>query len=431
MTNDFPTSSDNEVDHLDQLNTFMIISLLILTSSVIVDSLLHRDLFRDRIHIQVTFWLAITIQQLRAASTYKMTTTTDVMMHTIFASSIVSITYAYFLQRWPKLMDSPDYSKLLAPSLTLTLYYELFAPYKILGHNQWAIALLFFLSLSAWKWFSIQNHQNIFIPVTARTGYQNKPQESQWKNWTRSQVLLWISDLETEWGSTVYYQLAPQRITGCVLNCLTLQDLRSMGVSYGDAHRLIHHIHLLVSKYRDSSQFASDQSDYVDKFLDEIYHKQPIRSYAHEMDNLNEEAVERTSDVMKDRLGLELPTIRRMSINKVAEESCLVDHCHSPEDIGNFSTNIPDTTFSGKENHTIRSPFPDILDELPEHIQEIAKSKPDVFQAFWRSYQMKRKPSGEFLPLMGGNESSVGTLCSDDEETTSLLRKRNRIQKDP
>jgi hypothetical protein len=90
---------------------------LIATCSVLIDLTFRRELYRDRIWTQITLWLSVSLQDMIARR---------YCFNGIFAMSIISCTYAVLLLRWSYFLGASDYTRLLAPSLLITLFCDTF-----------------------------------------------------------------------------------------------------------------------------------------------------------------------------------------------------------------------------------------------------------------------------------------------------------------
>jgi hypothetical protein len=423
-------------------------AVLMTTSSVLIDATFRRELYRDRIWMQIILWLAVSMSLQE--------TSFGLWIHGIFFCSILSCIYMVLVLRWSFLWSVPDYTRLLAPSLLITLYYDAYLQSEHSSNISWVIFLLIFVSLASWQWYSNQRQQRrqslVGMPVVTSTVNLSTMNldECHWNQWTRSQVLQWISNLDDDWRSTVCSLLAPEGITGSVLKGMTTDDLRSMGVSYGDARRLVNHIHQLISTYPDRNQSSGGhQEDILQGWLgDELpqvstYPDQPVKSFMHETEGFNEETIQKAKDLMKERFGFELPEIRVTNPEEALESNIggstrgSQERSDDGEDLG---PPIGDTARTTREELSdvaqTASPL-DLLSALPEHIREIAIRKPELVKALWTTHQLQSKDRPapdperarrliqEAMPTMSvDTETTIPNDYEDDEETTSLLRKR-------
>ncbi|KAI2503021.1 hypothetical protein MHU86_11448 [Fragilaria crotonensis] len=412
-------------------------AILMATSSVLIDATFRRELYRDRIWTQVILWLAVSLQ----------TPSAELLVHGVFAAAICSCAYTVLLLKWSILLDAPDYTRLLGLSLLITLYWDACLPTESPRGNHWMAFLLIFASLASWLWYSNQRRRQrqhlVGMPLVTSTVNLSTTNldECLWNQWTRSQVLQWIATLDDNWRSTVCCHLAPEAVTGSVLKGMTAEDLRSMGVSYGDARRLVNHIDGLISRYPERNQFCAEpQGDILKDWLGDdspdvsIYQHQPPKSFMHETEALDEDVIKKANDMMKEKYGFELPEIRRKIPTEQFEFRDLAEHALPPT--------TETTTIAEDEAPTSAAPLTGLLASLPEHIREIAERKPELLQALWTAHQLERedRPAPDPVRIrrliqdsVSARSNAVETITQnehqDDEETTGLLRKRTRNPK--
>ena len=417
--------------------------VLMATSSVLIDATFRRELYRDRIWTQVILWLAASLQ----------TPSADVLVHGVFASSIFSCAYTVLLLKWSILLDTPDYTRLLGLSLLLTLYWDSCIPSESPKRNRWMAFLLISASLASWQWYL--NHrrrqrQNLVgMPLVTSTVNLSSTNldECHWNQWTQSQVLQWITNLDDNWRSSVCCHLAPEAVTGSTLKGMTVDDLRSMGVCYGDARRLVNQINSLISRYPDRNQFCAEPvGDILKDWLGDnspdvpTFQHQPPKSYMHEREALNEDVIKKANDLMKEKYGFELPEIRRTSPIEPFEFGTSGAQEISHHDV--FPSAKETTMIPEEEAPTSVAPSPGLLASLPEHIREIAERKPELLHALWTAHQLERedRPAPDPIRIRRLIQDSVSARSNameiitqnedhDDEETTGLLRKRTRNPK--
>ncbi|KAI2503023.1 hypothetical protein MHU86_11450 [Fragilaria crotonensis] len=223
--------------------------------------------------------------------------------------------------------------------------------------------------------------------------------ECHWNQWTRSQVLQWIATLDDNWRSSVCWHLAPEAVTRSVLKGMTADDLKSMGVSYGDARRLVNHRKGLISRYPERNQFCAEpQGDILKDWLGDdspdvsMYQHQPPKSFVHETEALDEDVIKKANDLIDERkYGFELPEIRRtipmekfeFDTTSAQETGELAEHAFPPT--------TETTTIAEDEAPTSAAPLTGLLASLPEHIREIAERKPELLQALWTAHQLERE----------------------------------------
>ena len=416
---------------------------LIATCSVLIDLSFRRDLYRDRIWTQIILWLTLSMQDSSSSQA--------LLLHGIFALSIISCTYAVLLLRWSSFLGASDYTRLLAPSLLVTLFCDSFRQAENLGNNCWVIFLLIFTGLSAWVWYSNQRLQQrqslVGMPVVTSTVNlaSTNVDEFHWNQWTRSQVLHWIASLDDEWRYSVCRALAPECITGSVLKGMTTDDLRSMGISYGDARRLVDHIDLLTSKYPNRNLCSVHGEHQQDLFQDWLgddltptttYIHQPPKSFMNDEEVLNDDVVARAKAVMKERFGFELPDIR--STTAIEAESGASGPSQVIEGIEDANPSTDKPVAAAPEKYSpLSTPPTELLSSLPDHIREIAVRKPELLTALWTTHQLQSKirtvPDPDRIKRLiqesiperfDAVETIIPNVHHDEEETTALLRKR-------
>lgn len=419
---------------------------LIATCSVLIDLTFRRELYRDRIWTQIILWLTLSLQEKSSSQA--------LLLHGIFALSIISCTYAVLLLRWSYFLGASDYTRLFAPSLLITLFWDSFRQSEnfVGSLHCWIIFLLTFSGLAAWMWYSNQRFQQrqslVGMPVVTSTVNLASVNldEFHWNQWTRSQVLHWISSLNDEWRYSVCRELAPEGITGSVLKGMTTDDLRSMGLSYGDARRLVDQIHLLTSKYPDRNLCSDSGEKQRDLFQDWLgddvtetttYTHQPPKSFMNDEEVLNEESVTRAKAVMKERFGFELPDLR--STTSIETEIGAAGPSQVSMEVEDAKPSIEETDVVAEKelSHLLTPPPLEILSALPDHIREIAIRKPELLTALWTTHQLQSKnrnvPDPDRIKLLiqesipvrfDAVETIIPNVHHDEEETTALLRKR-------
>ena len=351
------------------------------------------------------------------------------------------------------MLDTPDYTRLLGLSALMTLYLDASLLLDIPGRNNWMAFLFIFASLASWLWYS--NHRRrqrqslVGMPVVTSTANLSSANldECHWNQWTRSQVLQWIANLDDEWRFRVCSLLAPEAITGSILKGMTTDDLRSMGLSYGDARRLVNHINDLISRYPDRNQSCSEQHvDVLQNWLGDdspdvsSYHHRPPMSFMHETEALDDDVIKKANDLMKEKYGFELPEIRRTLPKTEQPEFGLSGAREVMGEDENVLSSVGESAMTvEEESSTSSAPLPGLLASLPEHIREIAERKPELLQALWTAHQLERadRPAPDpdkirrlFQDSVHARSNTLETVTlseyQEDEETTGLLRKRTR-----
>jgi len=333
--------------------------------------------------------------------------------------------------------------------------------------------------------------------------------ESQWYTWNVSQTWNWISKVlekteDDEDVAFVLQLLALQRIRGDVLDTLNNHQLvETLHVPYGPATHLSQAIERLTRQYprprsamNDTGLSFGDGAPLTDRAPDWLtLHDQEYNNWVHprsyvkkvfdgntdtgnqssdqqsfqqEVPAFDPDQEERLAKLMKERYGLELPTIRTstkqphgsghaaprpevgasnmppLSAPKnssapsvdpadkteswplLSDVSQHVGQPLQPQDPGN---NTPYTDRSDSQ----AAPIPPVLlAQMPPNVREIAQRRPDLVQqllAQRQQLQQERRPA----PLDGGMAPSMvieeeGELDGnlEDDETTSLIQRRPR-----
>lgn len=368
----------------------MLPAVLLAIAGVLVDATFRSDAYRDRIWAQIVLWLATSLQQVSEDNAG----ITMILSHGAFFLSVVSAGYqAYLVQcRFSALSDSfrADYTRFLAPSMVLPLLFSWFCLIPPLDDlkSAWIRCFMLYcltlISLCGWRWTTLRRRrvrQDLIgmptvesIPVFSSS---RSLEERSWVDWSPSEVLAWINSLQGDDWSSVCSQLAPERIPGSVLDTLTINELRSVGLPYGQASLLVDKISELTTQYpsmRQADRYTNQKQE--EQEVDEWFNdnrpspssqmQQTLRSNASvegrqaqtanltafpasaghstafpasgEMipGELNEETIQKAKDLFREQFGIELPEIKLRPA--VANGPSVSDEA------GQYSEDMPPTT---------------------------------------------------------------------------------------
>ena len=252
--------------------------------------------------------------------------------------------------------------------------------------------------------------------------------EHNWYEWSPEQFMKWISNMEDKSslspsqnynnsmsiGNDISRKLASECLHGACLEHLTLTDLRSFGLSYGDAFWLKEEIRTLIHKY-DGGPYRRNQERYRqyqqnDNHLDEINHElnlgQPASrshmtsSKIDEDIEFNPEIISKAQNIMSERFGLSLPEAKSMANGNENHEGENDDEHqlqHEPKEqqSSHAQSNYPinPSVHSTKGESLIP---PDVLNSIPPNIQDIVRRRPDLVRQLMKSNNadfMERKPT--------------------------------------
>jgi hypothetical protein len=426
--------------------------LLIATASVLLDQSFRKELVRDRLSCQVWLWLAVSL----SPPSEEQHVLFHAWVHAVIFSNILSTVASWKLTSWEPLGRLLAPSAWITMTITLALpngassdasesmgvYLLSFA---VLWASQWHMQR---------KKRIGQTLQG--IPSTRsdvcmqRFGLKAAPpDEREWINWRQSQVLQWMSaTLDDEDANIVTSVLAPERIPGSILETLSVQQLLQLNVPYGPACLLSRHIERLVrthppqrtttsgvyvsssprasaipaGRYERASvpnldeeesipeplldwltlhdqQYNHPKSDHASRpntFPIKSYHADPVtESFTFE----GSEQQRRMEDMMMERYGLELPKLRtpnEMQASPAKDEyppAATFNYARAPASAPvappakDPLAPVPIT----KEDVMAAIP-PLIFNQMPPHIQEIAKRNPDLVQQLMGATEQETIP---------------------------------------
>ena len=248
-----------------------------------------------------------------------------------------------------------------------------------------------------------------------------------WYEWTPSQVIAWASDLPDVSLRYVTDVLEPERIDGASLEVLTLSDLRSFGMPYGDAVRLRSYIMKLMMQHgggrtrREEERFMrygpctapqmhnfSNTEQWLDptkKDFGECAHKEFIgetddsypQPQTEDYDPINTRNSSVTAQkLFADRFGMNLPELRtnlRSSPDISApdqEKSDLI---------------CPTMSVLSKPPVTTAGGVGALLSAMPPEVRDAASRHPDLLQVLLEKKRSAQRANGygllEKVQLLG------------------------------
>jgi len=346
--------------------------------SVLIDTTYRSDLYQERIWIQLILWMI---------SSLNVYDTVHNQLAGLFAASIASSCFqgSYRIYYWEEMHC--DFTRLFALSMLPSILYDVLSPGASLSNENYFYSIFAcFLMLSIVMWYNSKRQQRLIAN-------RFLPDESKWLSWTRSDVLYWVSSLDQNWKDTTCPALAPERILGNCLQDLTISDLRSIRIPYGDAQRLVEYIQVrLVSKYpnprrKQASPNEEEEEDILQTWLGKGSEKhqevvlssfQSDPSFLLELNDgenptTKETIQDRAKSVMKERLGFSLPDLKEQPRPKTWQQPNTVKvKNHDNPIFEQSNTDEPDVNIPN-----------DIISSMPEHIREIASRNPALLQQIW------------------------------------------------
>jgi hypothetical protein len=300
---------------------------------------------------------------------------------------------------------------------------------------------------------------------------------SQWCTWKASTTLRWISQVflwEEDDDTVVIQQLASHRIHGALLDTLTISQLLALQVPYGPACRLAHAIETELlrphPKPREAQTVVTErepplQSDFLSSYDQEYNNEysndqktsfrmqpmQPINSdsvnhstnqYRTEKPSIRPEEEERMGAIMKERFGLELPQFNvdkssdlppKESISHPLMEDRKPPTPYFTKTAPPFPAPVAAATASkdmssyqavAEPQKSAEGMPPGLLDQMPSHIKDIAKRRPDLVRQLLQNQSLEQQQQ----PLLSSltEEGEQEAEDADDDETTQLIRRKSR-----
>lgn len=289
--------------------------------------------------------------------------------------------------------------------------------------------------------------------------------ESRWYSWDEDQTWDWLvrfieNHNENGLATRILSLLAPHRLKGAVLDSLSVEHLvQIFQVPYGPAVLIGREIATLMQRYPKPYTYdnpigmngAASPYSWIDAHDRE--YNQPSRpsqttdsatkesgensdDLAHKESSvlpmMDPEQEERIATVMKERYGLELPTIRTSTRVKDTESSQKVSIIMEEEDTRIIQPNSTPLALPRNSEHSMsrqrprddpHSTLSNIMGQMPPNIREIAQRRPDLLQALLTQKQQQ-------VRSMQGEMSTVLETEGEDpeDETTSLIQRRPRTK---
>jgi hypothetical protein len=415
----------------------LIPAVLIAIAAILVDATFLSDAFRLRIWAQLPLWLAASLQGAPEGDG----SFTYILIHIIFFLTLTSAGYDAFRVQcrwWTSDTVRADYFRLLAHSMILPLLYSFIwlvppTDMPLAWMQSSGLFSLSFLALCGWRWTALRKRrirqEHVGMPTVESLPIFHSTrslEESEWREWTPSEVLTWMHGLEGDWSS-VCSQLAPERISGSVLESLTVGELRSMGLPYGPAQLLVRKIKDLTFQYPPRQTSLDRDGEHDELEMDRWYKDDrptqrsqphiPVPAEGLQPDwyqddgstdrlqqhtaasveglhpatdtsgmfgELDDEAVKRAKDLFRGQFGLELPEIRvRSASSKEQSPNCKARHS-SHESRGSISMGNVARPEAQVEDNGI--PL-GLLDSMPPHVREVAEERPDLLRMLWKQRQ--------------------------------------------
>jgi hypothetical protein len=318
-----------------------------------------------------------------------------------------------------------------------------------------------FLALCGWRWTALRkrrvSQEHVGMPTVESLPIfyiTRSLEESEWREWTPSEVLTWIHGLEGDW-STVCSLLAPERIPGSVLESLTVGELRSMGLPYGPAQSLVHKVKNLTlqnpqrqtSLYRDAEHDELEMDPWyeddrrtqrsqphlsvpaeqlrpdwcqddgsTDRFQPytaaSVAGLHPTTDTSGMFGELDNEAVKRAKDLFREQYGLELPEIRVRSASSNEQSPNRNAFPSSHESQGS----VPMGNVARPKVQVEDDGAPlGLLESMPPHVREVAEERPDLLRMLW-----KQRQKGE-IPQSFGLSKIHGLRMQDPEYASHFV----------
>ncbi|GFH53227.1 predicted protein [Chaetoceros tenuissimus] len=285
-----------------------------------------------------------------------------------------------------------------------------------------------------------------------------KPDERSWEQWSTNQVLQWISCIYTSENSSVHASrhssniklgdgdlddildiVSRERIHGACLPALNMNDLRSFGMSYGEAMVLLCEISELMQQFpptkvyhatsgysiRGVESASSNRNSHDGIDLDEWLGRKNLNSeqpapqpmlqvqapqfppqpQVNTVGNSSSQAGT-SSNIHKDLIEMRLAEIKAKSgisndiESPVPPPSSTLQTQQPPIDINNID--------------------PKILETMPPGVREIAKRRPDLVQALIQNKQEQMKHDANKLSPIREESTNQGLDGVIDQDMDSI-----------
>ena len=311
--------------------------------------------------------------------------------------------------------------------------------------------------LALWKGTLFRNNSNIHQIYYDNLPHYQDLDERQYKSWSVLEVASWSrsklaaiqsngnhqrvsSSYFIDNASTQQYHeskkleddkmilqqaidaLMQQQIDGASLEYLTLEYL-SRWMPFGTAAHLFSQYDALISTYSiqegNNVNNALSGDDLPSWYNDNQLHQARKNNHqdveAQEDDTMSPEHVQQ---LMKDRFGLPLPSLRTDSTTDTKDASNL--------EMTNRASSIRETQAQKQAANTTldnSNNLDDILKAMPPHIRAVAERRPDLVAELLTSRQQQQQ---QLIPIHDEDSVGEGEEADFDSESESLLRRRIR-----
>ena len=288
-----------------------------------------------------------------------------------------------------------------------------------------------------------------------------KPDERSWEQWSTNQVLQWVSCIYTSEHSSVHASkhssniklgdgdlddildiVSRERIYGPCLPALNMNDLRSFGMSYGEAMVLLCGISELMQQFpptkvyhatsgysiRGAESGPSNRNSHDGIDLDEWLGRKNLSSVAQQpapqpmlqvqapqfppqpqvnaVGNSSSQAGA-SSNIHKDLIEMRLAEIKA--------KSGISNDIESP-----VPRPAPSTLQTQQPPIDINNIDPKILEAMPPGVREIAKRRPDLVQALIQNKQEQMKHDANKLSSIREESTNQGLDGEIDQDMDSI-----------
>ena len=311
--------------------------------------------------------------------------------------------------------------------------------------------------LALWKGTLFRNNSNIHQNYYDNLPHNQDLDERQYKSWSVSEVASWsrskLAAIQSNGnhqrvsssyfidnaGTQQYHEskklgddkmilqqaidaLMQQQIDGASLEYLTLEYL-SRWMPFGTAAHLFSQYDALISTYSiqegNNVNNALSGDDLPSWYNDNQLHQARKNNHqdveAQEDDTMSPEHVQQ---LMKDRFGLPLPSLRTDSTTDTKDVSHL-EMTNRASSIREAQTQkqAANTTLDNSNN------LDDILKAMPPHIRAVAERRPDLVAELLTSRQQQQQ---QLIPIHEEDSMGEEEEADFDSESESLLRRRIR-----
>jgi len=268
-------------------------------------------------------------------------------------------------------------------------------------------------------------------------------EERKWYNWTNIEFLAWISSTMKTRNIThcnhsssltakedalqnqrIYQTVQPHEIDGSMLPYLTVQDWVHMGLSYKDAITVQTQIKELQTLHPSPSVFRATNCNTitnVNATIESSVEKCNDASGNSEIEMLSfdNNNHDRIKELMSERFGLQLPSLRTNDDDNEAQ-SCAPSNPTSIKEEESISLDIdakiPNDSLQKIDNNNHHQLGPELLNSMPPNIREIASRRPGLVQTLLQYQQQQPQQQGATSALMGVVEEEEEEEDDDDDE---------------